>query len=222
LFSDDEVPAAVVTSLKFTPPKIYPITDTLLSGLSHAEQAERLIAGGARIVQLREKRAGAGDFYRDAARAVHLAADHGLTVIINDRVDIALALGTGVHLGQSDLPPEKAREILGPAAIIGFSTHNARQAADAARLPIDYIAVGPAFQTLTKEDPDPVIGLEGIKAIKAIVGDMPLVAIGGINEKNIMSVIDAGADSAAMIGALVAAPEEITMQMRRFITLLRK
>ncbi len=117
-------------------PKIYPITDTRLSKMSHAEQVERFVSGGARVVQLREKYATGRDFFDDATKAIEIARKHGAKIIINDRVDIALALGAdGVHLGQDDLPPAEARKILGERAIIGFSTHNGAQAIEAVKLP---------------------------------------------------------------------------------------
>ena len=135
-------------------PNIYPITDVLISGLSHAEQVERLIAGGASLIQLREKHASPREFYESASHAVKIAKELNIHVIINDRVDIALALDAdGVHLGQDDMPPEKAREILGDDAIIGFSTHSVKQAHRALKLPVNYIAIGPIFPTQTKANP---------------------------------------------------------------------
>lgn len=204
--------------MKLELPKIYPITDTRISGLSHSEQVARLIAGGAGIIQLREKQASPHEFYEAAVLATQLARKSGVRIIINDRVDIALALkADGVHLGQDDMPPEKAREILGPNAIIGFSTHSVEQAVAAARLPVDYIAIGPIFETRTKQDPDNVVGLEGLTMVRAAIIDLPLVAIGGITLQNINAVLDAGADSAAMIGAIISDPAWIETHMRQFI-----
>ncbi|HUR97401.1 MAG TPA: thiamine phosphate synthase, partial [Pyrinomonadaceae bacterium] len=115
--------------MKITVPKIYPITDTRISGLSHLEQVRRLISGGASLIQLRDKTAAAGEFYRTAFEAIDYAHQHGAKIIINDRADVALAAGAdGVHLGQDDLSPDHARDLLGPSAIIGFSTHSAEQA----------------------------------------------------------------------------------------------
>ena len=129
-------------------PQIYPITDTRLSGLSHAEQVKRLIDGGAKFIQLREKYLAPKDFYADAENALKIARENNVKIIINDRVDFALALkADGVHLGQDDLPPDKARKILGENAIIGFSTHNIKQAIEALKFPVDYIAIGPVFAT---------------------------------------------------------------------------
>ncbi|HEX3101363.1 MAG TPA: thiamine phosphate synthase, partial [Pyrinomonadaceae bacterium] len=143
----------------------------------------------------------------------------GVKIIINDRVDVALAVAAdGVHLGQDDLPPAEARSILGENAIIGFSTHTIEQAIRAMNLPIDYIAIGPVFTTDTKLDPDAVIGLEGLREVRNAIGDFPLVAIGGINDTNQLSVFAAGADSAAMISALVADATVIEQRMKFFLT----
>jgi thiamine-phosphate pyrophosphorylase len=200
--------------LDLTLPKIYPITDTRLSGLSHAAQVEKLIAGGATLIQLREKHAAPREFYEDAEQALSVARGHGVKIVINDRVDIALALNAdGVHLGQDDLPPHHAREILGPRAIIGFSTHSIEQAIEAAYLPIDYMAFGPVYDTTTKADPDETVGLDGLKIVREALGGFPLVAIGGINSGNVSQVIQAGAGSAAIISCLYALPEDIAGKM---------
>src|ERR1700750_1762555 len=120
--------------MSFELPKLYPITDRRLSGLSHAEQAARLIEGGAALIQLREKHLSPREFYVEAEAALKIARARGVKLIINDRADIALALGAdGVHLGQDDMPPEAARALLGEGAVIGFSTHSAEQAIAAAR-----------------------------------------------------------------------------------------
>jgi len=198
--------------------KIYPITDVSLTKLSHAEQVERLIAGGAKIVQLREKNGAADAFFADAARALEIARKHAVKIIINDRVDIALALrADGVHLGQDDLPPAEARKILGERAIIGFSTHNVNQAVEAVKLPVDYIAIGPVFPTETKGNPDAVVGLDTIKIVRAKIGNFPLVAIGGINLQNFREVLSAGADSVAVIGNLLSEPDEISETFKKFL-----
>ena len=185
-------------------PKVYPITDVKLAGVSHADQVSLLADGGATFIQLREKNLPGSDFYREAKAALAIARQKGVALIINDRVDIALAIQAhGVHLGQDDLPPEAARKLLGNEAIIGYSTHNAAQAIAAATLPVDYIAVGPIFQTGTKANPDSVVGLDGLKAVRKAIGHRHLVAIGGITQENAAAVIDAGADSVALISALL-------------------
>jgi thiamine-phosphate pyrophosphorylase len=200
-------------------PKLYPITDARITGLSHADQVERLAEGGATFIQLREKNASPRDFYMAALEAVQVARRLGVQVIINDRVDIAIAVGAdGVHLGQDDLPPEKARALLGENRIIGSSTHNLKQALEACSAPVDYIAIGPAFQTTTKEKPDPVVGLETIAEIKRSISK-PLVAIGGITLELAKSVIEAGADSVAIISDLYS-KEEIAERARKYFRLL--
>lgn len=186
--------------------KLYPITDVRISGLSHAEQVAQLSAGGATLIQLREKHLSPREFHAAAADALRIARSRGVRLMINDRVDIALALGAdGVHLGQADLPPAIARNLLGADAIIGFSTHSIEQARAAVKMPVDYIAIGPIFSTATKADPDPVVGLSELQRIRDAVGRLPLVAIGGITEQNAADVIAAGADAVAIIRSLLAA-----------------
>ena len=202
-------------------PKLYPITDARLTGLSHVEQVARLGAGGATLVQLREKHLSPVEFYREALEALRVARALGVRLIINDRADIALALhADGVHLGQDDLPPEAARRLLGPTAIIGFSTHNLEQAVAAASLPIDYIAVGPIYSTSSKEKPDPAVGLEGLRLVRERTGSTALVAIGGITDENAASVLAAGADSVACIGTLLARPSQIKERTRELLSVL--
>ncbi len=207
--------------MSFHPPKLYPITDRRLSGLSHAEQIARLSTGGATLVQLREKHLSARDFYDEAKAALRVARERGVRLIINDRVDIALALeADGVHLGQDDMPPDAARRILGERAIIGFSTHTLEQARAAALLPVDYIAVGPIFATSSKENPDPIVGLEMLREVRLNVGSLPLVAIGGITDEGARSALDAGADSIAVISLLLSEPARIAARTRELLSLL--
>jgi thiamine-phosphate pyrophosphorylase len=199
----------------FDLPRVYPITDTRLSGLSHAEQVLHLIRGGATLIQIRDKDATPREFYQQAAAALDVAHRHKARLIINDRVDIAMALNAdGVHLGQSDLSVEAARLLLGGDAIIGVSTHDITQATQSATLPIDYIAFGPIFKTSTKENPEPVAGLIALRQVRASIGSLPLVAIGGINPTNARSVFEAGADAVAMISKLVSRPTRIAENMR--------
>jgi len=202
-------------------PKIYPITDRRLTGLSHAEQVKKLIDGGAKFIQLREKHASPKDFYDDAKSAIEIARRGGVKIIINDRVDIALALrADGVHLGQDDLPPAKARKILGENAFIGFSTHRVRQAVEAVRLPVDYVAIGPVFATQTKENPDEIVGVRGVERVREAIGDFPLVAIGGINSQNFREVFEAGADSLAVIKAVLSPSASIKENLQAFFSTL--
>src|SRR5688500_17076088 len=147
--------------------RLYPLTDRGLSGLSHAEQVSHLSAAGATLIQLREKVLSSLQFYEEAAEALRVARESGVKIIINDRVDIALALqADGVHLGQDDLPPEAARELLGPDAIIGVSTHTLEQASISTKLPVDYIAIGPIFSTSTKQSSNLAVGVDGLGQIR--------------------------------------------------------
>ena len=182
---------------------LYPITDQRLSGLSHAEQVVLLSDCGATLIQLREKSDSPSKFLAEAEAALVVARDRGVKLVINDRVDIALALrADGVHLGQDDIPPQAAKRILGSNAIIGFSTHNLEQARLAAQMPLDYVALGPIFPTNTKLSSNPAVGLEGLARVREIIGAIPLVAIGGITSQNMRSVIKAGADAVAVISSL--------------------
>ena len=197
-------------------PKIYPITDTTLSGVSHLEQVKALLEGGARMIQIRDKNMSSRDLFGAIEECKVMVRDYDAKLIVNDRVDITMALrADGVHLGQDDLPPVEARKLLGPRALIGFSTHSVEQAIKAMELPVDYIAAGPIFKTRSKADAEPAIGLEGLKRIRQAIGKFPLVAIGGINLDNCRDVFSAGADSVAMISALVSKPLQITNRMRK-------
>jgi thiamine-phosphate pyrophosphorylase len=203
----------------FQLPRVYPLTDTQLTGLSHVEQVRLLALGGASLIQLREKHLPALEFYEQAKAA--LAAQPTLRMLINDRIDVALAVGAhGVHLGQDDVPPDIARTILGDEAIIGYSTHNVAQAIAATKLPIDYLAIGPIFPTTSKSDTFPVIGLDGLRAVREAIGEFPLVAIGGITASNAADVIAAGADSVAVISALLSDPEQITAATKSLLASL--
>lgn len=205
-------------SKNFSLPRVYALTDVQLSGLSHAEQVELLSAGGATLLQLREKEMPPREFYEEAKKAVDVALRRGVQLIVNDRVDVALAVGAhGVHLGQDDMPPEAARKLLGPEAVIGYSTHNIEQAIAATRLPIDYLAIGPIFATTSKTDTAPVLGLDGLRTVRQAIGTFPLVAIGGITHANAREVIEAGADSVAVISALLSDPSRITELTRELI-----
>ena len=205
----------------FRLPRIYPLTDVQVSGLSHAEQIRRLCAGGASLVQFREKGLPASDFYDEAQAALRVTRELGIRLIINDRVDVALALGAdGVHLGQDDLAPTAARELLGENAIIGLSTHNMSQALEAQKAPIDYLAFGPIFSTTTKQDTSPVVGLADLAEVRLITKGLPLVAIGGITEANAAEVIQAGADSVAVVSSLLSSPKDISQRTTHLIELL--
>src|SRR5215475_5809939 len=207
--------ACMSSKLSLGLPKVYPITDTRLSGLSHAEQVEYLIEGGATFIQLRDKSAAPCHFHDQAQAALVVARKHSVKLIINDRVDVALAIGAdGVHLGQTDLPATAARRLLGPAAIIGLSTHNLAQAKLALNQPIDYLAFGPIFDTQTKAAADPMVGLDELRRVRDLVR-LPLVAIGGITAANAPSVLAAGADAVATISEIMANRASIAENLRR-------
>jgi thiamine-phosphate pyrophosphorylase len=204
--------------MKFRLPKIYPITDESLTKLSHLQQVKELIKGGATFIQLREKYASPRDFYESAKKVLNYTRNSEIKIIINDRVDIALALyADGVHLGQDDLPPERARIILGENAIIGFSTHNTEQAIAASKLPLDYIAIGPIYETKSKENPDPIVGTEGLRIVRQALNDFPLVAIGGINAAAAQTVWQNGADSIALISSLLMPSDTISENTKFFL-----
>lgn len=200
--------------------RLYPLTDRAISGLSHSEQVRQLSAGGAKLVQLREKTAAPAEFYEQAKEAMLVGHTHGLKFIINDRVDIALALkADGVHLGQEDLPPHAARRLVGPDMIIGFSTHNLEQAEAATRLPVDYIAIGPIFSTQSKTATNPSVGLPGLRLVREVAGAVPLVVIGGITLENYRSVLDGGADAVSVIGSIWQPQGAAEANVRRFLSL---
>lgn len=202
-----------------TLPKIYPITNAELSGLSHAEQVKQMTEAGSTFIQLREKAATSRDLYCEAVEAITVARQSGVALIINDRVDIALAIDAdGVHLGQDDLDPVFARHIFGKDKIIGYSTHSLEQVREAMTKPVDYIAFGPIFPTSTKADHDPVVGLQMIRTVKDLIGEMPLVVIGGINRSNILDVLAAGADSAAIISDVFISGQSIGDNLAKIIT----
>jgi len=198
--------------------RLYPLTDRRLSGLSHPQQLLQLSKGGATIVQLREKTLSPLEYWREASESIRVARESGLKTIINDRVDIALALkADGVHVGQDDLPPQAARELLGSDVIIGFSTHNLKQAMLSTKMPIDYIAIGPIFSTVTKTSTEPAVGLEGLAQVRKAVGYIPLVAIGGITSENSQEVLDSGADAVAVISDIWASSSQFVPQIERLL-----
>jgi len=173
------------------------------------EFALELVAGGTTLLQLREKHASAKEVLRRARELRRVLPAH-VRLILNDRSDLALAAGAdGVHVGQDDIPPEAARRIIGPDGILGVSTHNPEQMAAAAQTSTDYVAIGPVFATFSKENPDPVVGLEGVRKARTLTSKS-LVAIGGITVENCRSVIEAGADSVAVISELLRDPRKTT------------
>jgi thiamine-phosphate pyrophosphorylase len=191
-------------------PRLYPILDTQLLARRNCPillAAEAMLEGGARILQFRHKGNYGRVVFEEARGVAELCHRRGVLFLIDDRADIAVTLNAGVHVGQDDLPASDARRIVGPARLVGLSTHNLEQFTAALSEPIDYLAYGPVFPTASKQNPDAVVGLGGIAAI---VGRKrrPTVAIGGITRQNAAAVLASGADSVAVIADLL--PEELT------------
>jgi thiamine-phosphate pyrophosphorylase len=198
-------------------PRVYPILDTsTLSarGISLTTAAGAFLDGGASILQIRHKGHWGRDMFGAARGVARLCAEAGATFIINDRADFAMLLEAGLHVGQDDLAPRDARKLMGADAIIGFSSHNAKQLCAAGGEAVDYVALGPIFTTASKENPDPLVGLEDLRQCRALL-EKPLVAIGGITLENVVDVLKAGADSVAVIaGLLPAAPTAQSLRER--------
>ena len=187
---------------------LYVITDEGVGhGLSHAEIAQRAVAGGADTIQLRDKRLSGRDLLAAASAIREITYDAGALFIVNDRLDVALAAGAdGVHLGESDLPLGDARRITPPGFIIGASVGSVTAAVSAEAAGADYVALSPTFSTTSKDDAGPGNGLAVLSAIRSAVS-LPLVAIGGINTGNVGDVIAAGADGVCVISAVVGQPD---------------
>ena len=197
-------------------PRLYAIADASFG--DPVSLASALFEGGARLLQVRNKRAHAGELL-DEVEAILKLASADARVIVNDRADVAVLAGaSGVHLGQSDLPVAAARDVLGPDRIIGLSTHNLIQALEADQLPADYIAVGPIFPTSTKENAEPALGIETFGAICRAV-KKPVVAIGGIKLENALEILNAGAHSIAVISDVLGA-SDVRDRVREWITLV--
>ena len=186
---------------------LYLVTDRTLSlGRSTVEVVRAAIRGGVSCVQLREKGCSTREFMDEARLLKALLAGTGVPLFINDRLDVALAVGAdGVHLGQNDLAIADARRLVGNRMIIGISAESVADAVRAEAEGADYIGASPVFTTPTKTDTAPPLGLDGLRAIRRAV-QLPLVAIGGINADNAAQVLRAGADGLAVVSAIVSAP----------------
>ena len=175
------------------------------AGWAPADLARAFLGGGATWIQIRAKQRPSANFLELCDSVVRSAEAHRATVIVNDRADLALLSGaTGVHVGQDDLTPASVRRLLGPDAIVGYSTHTTDQFDAALFEPVSYIAVGPVFGTRTKETGYEAVGLELVSAAAARASGRPLVAIGGITLDRVPGVIAAGASAVAVIGDLLA------------------
>lgn len=200
-------------------PRLYAIVDAACFASSEDLFifAEELAAGGCTLLQYRNKGSDARAML-DHARELKRRIGASVKLIMNDRADLCLAADfDGVHVGQDDLSPDSVRRIIGPDLGLGVSTHNPDQLREADRTGADYLAIGPVFSTASKERPDPVVGLEGVRRARQLT-PKPLVAIGGITRANAASVIEAGADSVAVISDLLRAPRK---SAEEFLRLLR-
>jgi thiamine-phosphate pyrophosphorylase len=204
----------------FSIPSLYAIIDPARAGgRLPAMVAQELFSAGVRLIQFRDKHASSRQLYETCVELKELLRDSGCGLIVNDRADVARATDAdGVHLGQDDLPVEMARRLLAPEKWIGCSTHSVDQVVEADRSTADYIAFGPIFLTASKENSDPVVGLEGLRQARRVTGK-PLVAIGGITLRNAREVLGAGADSVAVLGDLLNGPD-IPGRAREFLSLL--
>jgi thiamine-phosphate pyrophosphorylase len=199
-------------------PRLYAILDSAnfpdTEALCFA--ARELVAGGITLLQYRNKSDNARQML-DQARELKSRLGPDVKLIMNDRADLCLAAGfDGVHVGQDDLSPEGVRAVIGKDLWLGVSTHNPAQLAEADKGEADYLAIGPVFSTRSKANPDPVIGLEGVRRARALT-PKPLVAIGGITGKNCQSVIEAGADTVAVISDLIREPRKSAEEFSRIL-----
>ena len=185
---------------------LYLVTDRgLAKGRSTLDIVGAAVSGGVTCVQLREKECSTREFIEEALAVKDFLKARGVPLIINDRVDVALAVGAdGVHLGQTDMPLEAAQKILGDSMIIGISAESLEDAVEAEKGGADYLGVSPIFATPTKTDTAPPLGLEGLRAIRRAV-NLPLVGIGGLNQDNAADVIRSGGDGVAVVSAVVSA-----------------
>jgi thiamine-phosphate pyrophosphorylase len=199
-------------------PRLYPIVDATLfqSTEDLVIFAEELVAGGCALLQYRNKSGNAREML-EQARALKRSVGGMVKLIMNDRADLCLvAEFAGVHVGQDDLSPESVRRIIGSDRWLGVSTHNPEQVQEADQTSPDYLAIGPVFSTSSKDRPDPVVGLEGVRRARQLTRK-PLVAIGGITRGNAASGIEAGADSAAVISDLLRAPRKSAEEFFRVL-----
>jgi len=199
-------------------PRLYAILDSANFPDTEALclSAGELVAAGITLLQYRNKSDNARQIL-DQARELRRRVASSVKLIMNDRADLSLAAAfDGVHIGQDDLSPEGARRVIGNSLWLGVSTHNPEQLAAADKTTADYLAIGPVFSTRSKANPDPVIGLEGVRRARALT-HKPLVAIGGITRENCRSVIEAGADTVAVISDLIREPRKSAEEFFRIL-----
>jgi thiamine-phosphate pyrophosphorylase len=203
-------------------PRFYPILDSGLlvrRGIAVADAADAFLSAGVEILQFRHKGAVTRESLAQLEAVAALCWNARVQLVVNDRADLARMVGAALHLGQEDLPPSAARRVVGIETAIGFSTHNETQLRAACEEPVDYLALGPIFSTSSKENPDPVVGVEGFRRLRPIA-NRPLVAIGGITRRNAEEAFAAGADSVAVIGDLIPDRGSLAERAREWISLL--
>jgi thiamine-phosphate pyrophosphorylase len=208
---------------RFVLPKFYPILDPEIAarhGIDAVIAAEQILEGGATILQFRHKGFFSREVFAQLESVAQLCRAAGALFVVNDRADLAALTGAALHLGQDDLTPTAARQVVGAKTLIGFSTHNEHQLRAAAAEPADYLALGPIFGTSSKDNPDPVVGIDELRRLRPLT-DRPLVAIGGITRANVNSVLDAGADAVAIIGDLFAGDGNVRARTQEWIALTR-
>jgi thiamine-phosphate pyrophosphorylase len=201
---------------------LYPILDTGTvnrRGIGVVAAATQILEAGAQILQFRHKEFFSREVFAELEQVAALCREARAMFVVNDRADIARLTSAGLHLGQEDLLPVDARLVVGAETVIGFSTHNERQFREALAQPADYLAFGPIFSTASKENPDPVVGLDELSRLRALT-KWPLVAIGGITRANARSVLAAGADSVAVIGDLYPEDGEIRARVEEWLRIL--
>jgi thiamine-phosphate pyrophosphorylase len=199
-------------------PRLYAILDASRFSDTQAlcSFANELIAGGTTLLQYRNKKSNAREML-EQARELKRRIPNSVQLIMNDRADLCLSAGfDGVHVGQEDLSPEGARKVIGNPLVLGVSTHNPQQVRIADDSSADYIAIGPVFATSAKVNPDPIVGPDGVRAARALT-HKPLVAIGGITRANCRSVLEAGADSVAVISDLLLGPRKSAEEFFRIL-----
>jgi len=200
-------------------PRLYVILDAALLTAPETECAQKLAAAGVRLLQYRNKRASARELFESSKGLSSLLIPQDVIFVLNDRADVASAVeASGVHLGQEDLRAEAARSVIGPGKLLGVSTHNLEQFKEAAATSAHYVAVGPVFSTSSKANPDPVVRIEFISSARALMGK-PIVAIGGITLERAAEVIQAGADSVAVISDILLARDP-GQRARQYIEVL--
>jgi len=200
-------------------PRLYVILDAALITSSEIDCALSLAEAGVRLLQYRNKSAPARQYLESSRKLAEVLLPQGVSFFVNDRPDVAFLAGaSGVHVGQDDLDVEQARQIVGRDNLVGVSTHNLQQFERAAGSSADYIALGPIFSTSSKANPDPVVGLDLLRKARALT-DKPVVAIGGISLERAAAVIEAGADSVAVISGILGAPDP-AQRARQYIDTL--